>query len=210
MFWALVASTVGTFTATALLARALGTAHELSTQRELRSVGVELALGVLWGLLLRRRGWSLDCITTPLNPRDVGRGVALLVVFSLVTKVTTVLWALALPGPSHGVDLYVSSPIPWWAIAVVSMVNPVAEELIYLGFIANVLRPRGELFAVAAAVLARMATHLYQEPRGIVGMAVLGALLSVYYYRTRRLWPAVVAHSLIDVMALIRLNMLAG
>ena len=37
-------------------------------------------------------------------------------------------------------------------------------------------------------------------------MAAIGAVLSVYYYRTRRLWPVVVAHGLLDFLALTRMN----
>jgi membrane protease YdiL (CAAX protease family) len=212
MFSAFVASTVGTFTGTALILRTFGIPleHAFSTPGQLKVVGVELVLGVLWALLLRRRGWSLACITMPPNPPDVGRGVGLVALLLFANRLTTALWGLAFPGAMHAVDVDLPSPIAWWAIAAVSIVNPMAEELVYLGFIANVLRPRGELFAIVAAVLARMAVHLYREPRGVVGIAVLGVLLSVYYYRTRRLWPVVVAHSLLDVLALIRMNMAAG
>jgi membrane protease YdiL (CAAX protease family) len=51
-----------------------------------------------------------------------------------------------------------------------------------------------------------MAVHLYQGPLRVVGMAALGGALTVYYYRTRRLWPVVVAHGLLDFLALARMN----
>jgi membrane protease YdiL (CAAX protease family) len=208
LFVAFVASTVGTFTGTALLARVHWSG--LSTEGELRLVGAQVVLGVFWALLLRRRGWSLDCITTRMNASDVGWALGLLLLLTFASRFTTSLWDLAFPGSTRMFAFDLKSPIPAWAIAVLSIVDPSAEEFVYLGFIANVLRPRGALFAIGAAVLARTAVHLYQEPRGIVQIAVVGVVLSVYYYRTRRLWPVVVAHSLLDVLALSALNRFAG
>lgn len=100
--------------------------------------------------------------------------------------------------------------ISWWAVYAVSIVNPMAEEFAYLGFATNVLRRRGEFSAIAPAVAARMAVHIYQGPLPVVGMAAVGGVLSVYYYRTGRLWPVVVAHGLLDFLALTRMNAGAG
>jgi membrane protease YdiL (CAAX protease family) len=35
-------------------------------------------------------------------------------------------------------------------------------------------------------------------------------VLSVYYYRTGRLWPVIVAHGLVDFLALARMNALVA
>ncbi len=87
-----------------------------------------------------------------------------------------------------------------------SIVNPIAEEFVYLGFITNLLQRRGELSAIGPAVAGRMAVHIYQGPLRVVGIATLGVVLTVYYYRTRRLWPVVIAHGLLDFLALARVN----
>ena len=208
MFWAFIASTVGVFTGTALLARVLGIPLErsFSTRGQWQVVGVEFVLGVLWVILLRRHGWSMACITNPLEARDPLRGVGLLVMCSLAYGVATFAWVKALPGASHPAAVVLPARISWWAICAVSIVNPMAEEFVYLGFVINVLRRRGEFSAIVPAVAARMAVHVYQGPVPVVGMAALGAVLSVYYYRTHRLWPVVVAHGFIDFIALSRMD----
>jgi membrane protease YdiL (CAAX protease family) len=88
----------------------------------------------------------------------------------------------------------------------VSVLNPLVEEFAYLGFVTNVLRRRGGVAAIGAAVAARAAVHLHQGPTPVAGIAALGAAVTIYYYRTRRLWPVVVAHSLLDFIALVRMN----
>ncbi len=45
-----------------------------------------------------------------------------------------------------------------------------------------------------------------RRPAGPVGIASIGVVLTVYYYRSRRLWPVVVAHGLLDLLALVRVN----
>lgn len=208
MFWAFVASTVGTFTGTALLARVLGIPpeHAFSTKGLWQVVGVEFVLGVLWLLLLRRHGWSLACVTTPLKAGDLLRGVGLVALCSIAYGLATFAWVKALPAARHPAHEILPCRISWSAICAASIVNPMAEEFVYLGFVTNVLRHRGAFSAIAPAVAARMAVHVYQGPLPVVGMAALGTVLSVYYFRTRRLWPVVVAHGLLDFLALTRMN----
>lgn len=86
-----------------------------------------------------------------------------------------------------------------------SIVNASAEEFVYLGFITNALCGRGKPAAITLAVASRMAVHIYQGPIGVVGIAAIGCVVGVYYDRTRRLWPAIVAHGLIDFLALTRM-----
>jgi membrane protease YdiL (CAAX protease family) len=208
LFWTFVGSTVGTFAGTALLARVLGIPLEraFSTRGQWHGVVVEFVLGVLWVVLLRRHGWSLSCITMPPKARDLLRAVALVATCSVAYGLAMFAWVKGLPGARYPAAVMVSSRISWWAICAVSIVNPMAEEFVYLGFVTNVLRRRGEFSAIVPAVAARMAIHVYQGPVRVVGMAAIGAVLSVYYYRTRRLWPVVVAHGLLDFLALTRMN----
>jgi membrane protease YdiL (CAAX protease family) len=51
-----------------------------------------------------------------------------------------------------------------------------------------------------------MAVHIYQGPLPVVGFAAVGGAWGVYYYRTRRIWPVVLAHGLLDFVALTRMD----
>lgn len=93
-------------------------------------------------------------------------------------------------------------PLGFITLLVISVVNPLAEEFLYLGFIANVLRRRGAYIAAAASVAARALLHTYQGPLRLVSIVVVGIVLTVYYLRTSRLWPVVFAHGFIDALGL--------
>jgi membrane protease YdiL (CAAX protease family) len=84
--------------------------------------------------------------------------------------------------------------------------EPLAEEFLYLGFLSNVLRRRGATHALVPAIAARMALHIYQGPARVVAIGGLGSVWTLYYYRTRRLWPVVIAHGMADFLALIAMN----
>jgi membrane protease YdiL (CAAX protease family) len=90
-------------------------------------------------------------------------------------------------------------------VLLVSLLNPIAEEFFYLGFITNVLKTNGASFAIAAGLLARVAVHVYQGPIGVVGAVAMGVVFGAYYLRTARLWPVIVAHGVADALALGRL-----
>jgi membrane protease YdiL (CAAX protease family) len=92
----------------------------------------------------------------------------------------------------------------WAAIIAVSVVNPVVEEFVYLGFLANVLRSHGTSVALSASVLARAVVHVYQGPMGALSQVPLGLVLGGFYLSDRRLWPVVIAHGVLDLIGLAR------
>ena len=167
LFWALVLSTVGSFVLGRLVVMAihLPTAVVMSDMGLARVLGVEALLALLWVPILRRRGWSLACVTVNGTTLDVPLGVWLFgasyVAYALL------FWTLAVILPTFS-EVATAIPIvgapSLWMVVVVSCVNPVAEELFYLGFITNVLKPNGSSFAITAGLLARAALHLYQGP----------------------------------------------
>ena len=50
--------------------------------------------------------------------------------------------------------------------------------------------------------LVRVAYHVYQGPTGALSVLVAGTVLSVWSWRTRRTWPAIVAHATTDLVGL--------
>jgi len=113
--------------------------------------------------------------------------------------------AIVVPAFYHlATALRLGGSLSWWAVALTATVNPVAEELLYLGFIANILKTEGAGFALSASVFARAVAHLYQGPVGVFSASLFGVVLGVYYLRTHRLVPVLVAHSALDAIALSR------
>ena len=78
------------------------------------------------------------------------------------------------------------------------------EELLYRGFLFTVLSRWLDSvhWAMLLAAVAFGLAHVYQGARGIVRTALLGALLTIPVMRLGSLYPSMVAHCVIDAVAL--------
>jgi membrane protease YdiL (CAAX protease family) len=56
---------------------------------------------------------------------------------------------------------------------------------------------------VLASSVLRGSYHLYQGFGAFVGNAVMGVVFALFFIRTRRVWPLIVAHSLLDIVAFV-------
>ncbi|HEX6871520.1 MAG TPA: CPBP family intramembrane glutamic endopeptidase, partial [Micromonosporaceae bacterium] len=96
-------------------------------------------------------------------------------------------------------------PDIWWAgpvLIIAALGNGVVEEVIVVGYLMTRLRDLGWRVAavVAASALLRGTYHLYQGFGAFVGNAIMGVVFSLFYLRTRRVLPLVIAHTLLDVV----------
>ena len=155
--------------------------------------------------LVRRNGEGVSAIGLSWDrPReDILRGVALFIVVGL-GGIAVYLGAVA-----AGVNRFVVPAPPlghWWTVPVIFLNAAVAallEETIVVGYLITRLRQLHwtPLAAVGASALLRACYHLYQGWGGFLGNLAMGALFGVVFVRTRRTWPLVVAHFLLDVGA---------
>lgn len=165
---------------------------------------VEAALAVLLLPFLRRRGWRPTQVAGAPEPRDVLRGAGVWLTAMASYYVVWILFALSAPAwadavrgqpPGGGVSAMV--------IVVVAVVNPLFEEFLWLGYGVPALGSRLGLRGACVVSLAlRVAVHAYQGAMAIVGILPASAVLTWYYARTRRLWPVVVAHVIMDALGL--------
>jgi membrane protease YdiL (CAAX protease family) len=96
----------------------------------------------------------------------------------------------------------------WWRIPVLVLAaaaNAWAEEALVIGYLISRLRQLGlrENTSVVSAAVLRGSYHLYQGFGGFVGNVALGLIFGRIWQRTNRLWPMVVAHTLIDVASFV-------
>ncbi|MBM0237660.1 CPBP family intramembrane metalloprotease [Micromonospora sp. ATA32] len=104
-------------------------------------------------------------------------------------------------------------PHLWWAVPVLILAavqNAVLEEVIVVGYLVTRLRQLwwrvGAI--IAASALLRGSYHLYQGFGAFVGNAVMGVVFSLFFLRTRRVVPLIVAHTLLDVVAFVGYSLL--
>jgi uncharacterized protein len=108
-----------------------------------------------------------------------------------------------------GVNRFVV-PVPplghWWTIPALLLNAAEAalkEEVIVVAYLVTRLGQLGwsDRRSVVASGLLRGAYHLYQGFGAFAGNLVMGLLFAWIFSRTRRAWPFVVAHFLLDVGA---------
>jgi membrane protease YdiL (CAAX protease family) len=135
--------------------------------------------------------------------RDVRWGVGLFAVVGLAGL------GLYLGAVALGVNRFVvPAPPPnhWWTYPAVFMNAAQAallEEIIVLGYLVTRLQQIGwsATAAIVASALLRGSYHLYQGWGGFAGNLAMGLLFAWLFTRTRRTWPFVVTHFLLDVAA---------
>lgn len=97
---------------------------------------------------------------------------------------------------------------PWWEPVVLILAaigNALAEELIVVGLLLTRLRQLGwsENAGVLASAVLRGSYHFYQGLGGFFGNLVMGLIFGRVWQRTNRLWPLVIAHAVLDIVAFV-------
>jgi membrane protease YdiL (CAAX protease family) len=103
----------------------------------------------------------------------------------------------------------------WWrpiALTLAAAANAWAEEVLVVGYLITRLRQLGlrENTSVGAAAVLRGSYHLYQGFGGFAGNLIMGLIFGRVWQRTNRLWPLIIAHTLLDVVAFVGYSLLRG
>ena len=155
---------------------------------------------------LRIRGWTLERFGLAFSWSSTAIGLALLAVtYALVVGVqyfAQVVFNYDTQGaiaraPKFDADLSMQ------LLFMISVVNAIAEELFVTGYVITALQPRRGLWAaINVSVVLRLLYHLYQGPIGVLTSVPMGLLYGYLYSRTRQLWPLIVAHVALVIIAL--------
>jgi uncharacterized protein len=180
---------------------------DFGQQRLLTTIGAEVVLGGLLWVFLARRGWALARVAGAPRLADVPRGVGVTAVSIAALYASTIAWFLVAPGVlrSASAAFRPHGHAALWVIAVACVVNPLFEEFLWLAYGLTALETFGLPVAMLASIALRTMIHSYQGMTAIIAVLPVGVVFTVYYARTRRLWPVIVAHIIVDTIGLLRI-----
>ena len=170
-------------------------------------VGIEIALLLTVTVFLWARGWQTKDFPIGITPRRTAESMGLYLATGAACGVASMALAVISTRLSWADVLFTSSPISYEGSILVlllfSIVNPIFEELIVVGYVVTLLeQKRGLAVAVIASTMIRLSYHTYQGTVGLVYIGLMGLIFAVYYCKRRGLWPLFLAHGLMDFVGL--------
>jgi membrane protease YdiL (CAAX protease family) len=181
-------------------------AGQLSDRHLLVLLAYELVLLLLLLGFLRLRGWTVDRFDIRLTAGETLAGFGLAGVAYLAYILVFVVVAAAWPQAAQATQTSVisSSGISLATVIAVSFINPAFEEIFVCGYVIAALQKSGDTWAgVHVSVAIRLLYHLYQGAIAVIGVVPIGLIFALWYRRTGRLWPVIVAHAVTDFAALL-------
>jgi membrane protease YdiL (CAAX protease family) len=103
----------------------------------------------------------------------------------------------------------------WWRtpmLIISAASNAWIEEVLIVAYLLTRVRQLGwgENAGLLVSAVIRGSYHLYQGPGGFVGNFIMGLIFGRIWQRTNRIWPLVIAHTLLDVVSFVGYALLAG
>jgi membrane protease YdiL (CAAX protease family) len=170
-------------------------------------VAHELVVLVVLGAFLRMRGWTAEKLGVSADLRDTVIGIGLMGLAFGATQLMELLAGHFAPERLEAALRFeqIAGPLNFLTVAAVSIVNPIFEELFVCAYVISALKEkRGAAFAMNASIALRVTYHLYTGVVGVLLIAPVALLFSYWYVRSGRLWPLIVAHGLLDFIALMQ------
>jgi membrane protease YdiL (CAAX protease family) len=167
----------------------------------------ELSVGAALAIFLLARGWSLKRIGLAPTLKDTGVGLLLVAVNWVAWGAIWILVAgfsqSTVQAAKEVTTIPAASGIAFWIVALASLVNGTFEETFVCGYVITALKDRSTPWtAINISVGITLLYHLYQGPIGMMFVVLTSVSFGYWYAQTGRLWPPIVAHAVIDFLAL--------
>jgi membrane protease YdiL (CAAX protease family) len=178
-------------------------------------LAIEVIVMVVLGWFLRVRGWTVDALglvpSLGDGPRRLALGIALRAVQGIILALAVVLAyriAVAALWDFLGQRVILADagrvPAEMGVATLLGLlaINSIFEELFLCGYLITRLADmRGLWFAVNVSTAVRLSYHLYQGSAGVPAIIAMGLIFGYWFARTRQLWPAIVAHAFLNLLA---------
>ena len=133
-------------------------------------------------------------------------GAFFLAAWTILTGLAWLLAQIGLPMPGEIGLLIPTTPFGKVIWVLVSFTAGFCEEVAYRGYLMTrlrlLLKSKSWVIPVIVSSVMFGVGHAYQGWPGLILITIYGALFSLLYIRTGRLWPCIIAHSFQDLGAL--------
>ena len=87
-------------------------------------------------------------------------------------------------------------------LIIFSVLNPVFEEFILVGYIVSAAGKRfGLIISTAISVFFRLSFHIYQGPVILLSILPMGIIFTVYFWYKKSIIPLVIGHGVMDFLS---------
>jgi membrane protease YdiL (CAAX protease family) len=162
----------------------------------LTTLAVEVAFGAILLWWLARRGWRVAPTLGRATPRDLLRGAFLWCATFAIVRTVNLLLAASVPQVYQAAhDAPLQGTLSWWVYLAALAINPVFEEVLWLGYAVPTLgRVMGIGLGALVSIGLRVAVHLPQGTPAFTSILPVAVVWTAYFLWQRRLWPVVIAH----------------
>jgi membrane protease YdiL (CAAX protease family) len=190
-----------------LIRAAHGTSRLLTLTGMVETIVWQCVIGFVLATMLGWRSWPLKELLSFRGSADVLATAGVLIA-TLVAVALTAGIIVGVPHASADVHpLFIQKLTGVAILADVGLVivNPIFEELLWLGYWFRRFEGRSPALAWMVSLGLRCVAHLYKGLLGAATVLPLAAVFTAYYSRTKRLWPPIAVHAILDAIALFRL-----
>ena len=161
---------------------------------------------LILGAFLYLRGWTLRRLGIRITAKDslIGVGLAAAVYGAFLSMWWVAVYMGIRPSFAGSYQEVAAHGLNWLTVVATSILNPFYEEIFLCGYIVTVAKTSSRVTAgINLSVAIRLMCHLYQGSIGVLEIIPMGLVFTLWYARTGRLWPVLVAHALFDATGLL-------
>jgi membrane protease YdiL (CAAX protease family) len=181
----------------------------LTDYRAMHLMGGESAILGLLLVYLHWRGWTPKDLKITFTIRGFSQGILLgvanLIVF-MIGRIVIRQWRINFPLPRIPASFLVHphiSHLSWASLLTSQVINALFEEVICMSYAFNQFAAkRGPMFALALMLLLRASYHTWKSPAYLVVTLFAFSLYGLWYWRTKNVWPLIVAHTFYDLFVI--------
>ena len=176
--------------------------YKFTSLGEYALVIYELFALLIIGYLLKVREWNLKDFNLDFTFRLIWIGLLLMFARDMIGGICYKLFMLAnVVDDATAKHVQFGLNADWFSIVLIIVINSVYEEVLFIGYLFKRLEKYSPVWIIGFSLLLRTLLHTYQGYMMLFSIIPMGLVFGYYYYRYRKLWPLIIAHGLINIIA---------